>query len=145
MKNILKICLISFSLLLLVGCGNKKTLKCSLSDDSEVIKSTNTINTTFKDDEIVKIVLGSETTFSSDYKSLIDDMIETFDNEYKELSSEKGITYNTTKKDDTVKMTLSIDLDKVNDEIKEEYRYIGSSETYDGVKKELEEQGYTCK
>ena len=82
MKNLLKISVIGCSLILLVGCGNKKTLKCSLTDNSDIVKGKNIIEAVFKEDEIVKITLGVESTFDKDYVSYMDSMVDAFDDEY---------------------------------------------------------------
>ena len=145
MKNLLKLSVIGCSLILFVGCGNKKTLKCSLTDNSDIVKGKNIIEAVFKEDEIVKITLGVESTFDEDYVSYMDSMVDAFDDEYEELSKKKGVSYKTTKKDKTINMILSADLTKMDEETKTEFNFIGNSESYKEAKKQLEDEGYTCK
>lgn len=145
MKNILKISIIGCSLILLVGCGNKKTLKCSIKEEPSSITTSENVEVNFKKNEIANMIINIDVSFDEEYSSFMDSTKIAFDNEYYILGQEKGMSYTTTSNKNAIKMTLSADFDKMDDEARSSFNMNGGYQTYEEVKKHLEAQGYTCR
>lgn len=146
MKNVLKLGIPTLALLLLVsGCGNTKVLKCTMSDSTDGMELSQTIKATFKKDAVTKMDMEMKMTVDDEFKDYIDDMADGLKSEFSNLEDQKGVNISTDTNGNVVTFKMTADLSKMDDEAKEELDMVGTSETYDQAKKELEEEGYTCK
>ena len=119
------------TLVTLTGCGGKK-LTCTIAEDTLGMKTNMSVEITFKDDKIDKMNTTVDMALPDEYKDQKQTLIDTLkdSNENMKVTETKdGIRATMS---GSISMAGELDLD---DEIV----------TYDDVKKELEDQGYTCK
>ena len=118
----------------LTGCGNTKTLTCTMTEDGV----TETHVYKFSKDKLTKMTYKEEMEAESEeqaqeYKKLAE--------ESSELLSGEGITTKVDVKGKKVTSVMEADLSKMDDDAKKNVE----DTTYDEVKKEEEEDGFSCK
>ncbi len=119
----------------LTGCGNTKTLTCTATENGE--KETYTYK--FSKDKLTKATIKAEMEAESEEQA----------QEYKKSAEEEGaglfegegITTKVEVKGKKVMATIEMDIEKMSEEDKATV----ANKTYDEIKKEAEEDGYTCK
>ena len=75
-------------------------------------------------------------------KTLEDSLKESFDEEY---GNKKGVDYKVNTTSSEVGVSIKMELDKMTDADKKELNVEDGYDTYDDSKKDLENEGYTCK
>lgn len=147
MKKYFMIGALALSIATLSGCaGETKTLECTKTSDSEGLKMNELIKAEFSGSKvtIIDMNISFDTTGQQDgfTKTLEDSLKESFDEEY---GNKKGVDYkvNTTSKE--VGVSIKMELDKMSEADKKELNVDSSYDTYDDSKKDLENEGYTCK
>lgn len=119
------------TLVTLTGCGGKK-LSCTMEQSSLGLENKTTIQFNFKEDKINSMKATIEMVLPDEYKDQKQDLID----ELKD--SDENITVTETK--NGIKATITGDSDQL-----EELGLDDETVNYEDVKKELEDQGYTCK
>lgn len=120
-------------LLLTTGCGSKK-LTCTLEEDDQ--KSS--VEFTFKDDVAERMNMEIQMEMEEDVdKDELDEQIKTFKEAYEGYGFED---VEVKAKNNVLNISLSMDAAKFMDE--EDNK---ESLSYDSLKEEFEEDGYTCK
>ena len=133
------------SVLCLTGCGTK-TLNCSMVNDANTeLKINQDVTVDFKKDKMVKMNMKTSVTLSDNYASYADELEKNLKQEYEKYEDKEGLEVKTTKKDKKITLTFIADLNKMSDETKKEFDIVGTGQTINEVKTELEEQGYNCK
>lgn len=142
----LKILIVLIGLFCLTGCGNKN-LTCTLVDDSNGVKTTQTVKMSYKDDALTKTKMSIEVIAIDDEvkdtwnlimgESVIDDI------------NEDGLKITTENDNKKYRFNTTVDIDytKASAELLEEYGFepYDSKITYDEMKRLATEDGYTCK
>ena len=138
-------CMSLISVLCLTGCGTK-TLNCSMVNDANTeLKINQDVTVDFKKDKMVKMNMKTSVTLSDNYASYADELEKNLKQEYEKYEDQEGLEVKTTKKDKKITLTFIADLNKMSDETKKEFDIVGTGQTINEVKTELEEQGYNCK
>lgn len=136
---------LALSLLFLTGCGSK-TLKCSRDNSySDDMKMYQNLNVTFNGDSVSKLSMDMDIQLSEDYLEFKDSLIESIESEFSTFVNEKGLSYSTSVRDDGFVFKLKVNFNRLSAEAKNELDIIDSENSYDSIKNELEETGYTCK
>ena len=138
-------CMSLISVLCLTGCGTK-TLNCSMVNDANTeLKINQDVIVDFKKDKMVKMNMKTSVTLSDNYASYADELEKNLKQEYEKYEDQEGLEVKTTNKDKKITLTVIADLNKMSDETKKEFDIVGTGQTINEVKTELEEQGYNCK
>lgn len=133
------------SCFLLSGCGTK-TLSCSTTESDDGFSASQTIEAKFVGNEVTNVSLDMIMTLDDDFKDNKDLLISSLEESFQNYQNKEGLTLNITdKSDNEVEVVLDADLKKMSDEDKKELDLIDTTGSYDATKKELEDEGYTCK
>ena len=142
-----KVLLIAFSLLtisMLTGCG-AETLKCTKSDDNEMMKMEQKIIATFKKDKAKTVEAIFTIEADKSYENYMDELKSSIEEEMDEYEK----TYDVDTKIDVDGTTLTYQMKADSDKMSEEARSLFGFDTEKGSKedaqKQLEDEGYTCK
>lgn len=147
MKKFMSIISMFMILITLTGCG-KKSITCSgdltESDITVAVKVTGD----FKSDKLLTqtIIMEFDLTEYLEYSD-IDTYYESFKTQYSKFDEYEGITTNVEKVNNSLIVTLKIDLTKVDDETYEELD-LGSGDvdvTTKAYISEFTDMGFTCK
>ena len=143
MKRFLQFGALALALVLVSGCGSSSkgtVLSCSksVSEDEGSYKETEKM--TFTDGKVSKVGMEIEMTFNegdpADYKAFYDAAFS---------ESKDGISYSSKTKGKTLTISIDADLAKVSAEDLEDLDMSVKEGTYESLKAEYEENGYTCK
>lgn len=147
MSKALKLCIPFLALVLLVsGCGDTKVLECTMTDDSsEGMEMSQTIKATYRKDSLTKVDMTMKVTVDDEYADYMDMLEKSLTSEFTNLEDQKGITMDTKTKNNVLTFSLIADLNKMDDEAKEELDMVEDTGTYKDAKESFEEEGYTCK
>lgn len=146
MKKFLGVFIAVVMLGAVTGCGDTKTLKCTMEESSDdSLKTSQVIEATFKKDTVTKITMTTQVKVSDEYASYLSLMKSSLESEFEEYQDQKGITVAIDAKDNTLSAKITADLDKMDEETKEELDMVDNTASYDEVKQSMEEEGYTCK
>jgi len=126
------------------GCGKKRTLVCTKTEDATGMTISSKMSTDFKNDSIETIKMDIDVKLDSSYVKYKDTIKESLEKQYSTYKDEKGVTYKADVKDDVIKFSLSIDNKTISKKTREGLKLSGS-EKYAVNKKTLEDQGYSCK
>ena len=144
MKNIKYFILLVIPMLVITGCGSKKTLKCE--------KTNSTITYNFNKDKMKKITIKDVIDLSNEKDEIenFNEYANIVEEQYKEVYENfKGIKYSIedSEKDYTITITLEIETSKMNnDELSEISSLVKNSDlNYKDAKEFMESNGYTCK
>ena len=129
-------------LLSLTGCG--KTLKCSITEEQSGMKMTQTMNVKFKNDKASSVTANIDMKVDKEYQEYMNTLADTLKDEFKDFE-ENGMSLDIATKDDTIKVVIDANFDKMSDKQKNEIGFNSSDNSYDAVKKSLEDSGYSCK
>ena len=147
--KLLGIAFLFVACLSLSGCG-KKVLTCSTNQEQSGLSMGQTVEVTFNGDKVsnVKLIVDSKAT-SNTIKNNWKTFASTLDSQFPD-SNKEGITLTKENKeaDYTYKITIDVDVAKAKDEDLAEYNLDGLADaegTYDSVKEEAENSGFTCK
>ena len=148
--KLLSLVLIFVLCFLLTGCGNEKVLSCSKTEEDSGISMEQTIDVTFQDDKItnVKMTINTEAS-DDDIKDNWSYFVSVLDGQFQETNT-NGIklTKNNNEDDYTYTVVLDADLKAASEEDLANYdldSLVDSDETYDSLKEQAEEDGFTCK
>lgn len=128
-------------LLVVTGCGSK-TLTCTLEEDGQKATSVvkfdkNDVATSATQSMTLEFEEGTSEEDKENSKAYMDLLCSVMDYE--------GVECSTEIKSNALEVKITMDFEKMSAEDKESAGYTEEESTYDAVKKELEEQGYTCK
>ena len=126
---------------ILVGCGNTKTLTCTQSLE-EGLESN--FVTKFKNDKLVSGEQKMKMTLTEDMEPYFEDFKDMLVSSIDYLDEYEGIEMKTNDNGkNEIEITVTFDADKLNDESKDELG-LGTTTSYDDVKKSLEDEGFVC-
>ena len=145
MKKFLMLSVPIVALSFATGCGSTKELNCTMSDESDGMKMSQTVIVEFKKDTATKLDMTMETTIDDELKEYASELEDALKSSYSSVEGKDGVTIKTSTKDNVVSFSLVADIEKMDDETKEDLDMVGETETYDELKTSLEDEGYTCK
>lgn len=125
---------------LLVGCGNKQTVTCTMEQKQTGMNQSQTIKGHFKGNKVTDVDMKVEVDIDDQYKSYVDQMYKTLETEFKKLEQD-GITLDMKKSDSKITVNIKMDANKVKDE---NGLGLDTKSTPDEMIKEFEDQGYKC-
>lgn len=149
MKRIL-CCFMVLGLFVFTGCS-RKVLKCtsSITSYDEFASADKTLKMVFKNDAVYKLDFSTDFTFSEKTLSLdeniVDSTLSTAGAEFDYLIGKSGVSYSTIKRDNGFVSKLKINFNKLDADAKKKVHFINYKDTYTNMKKNLENNGYTCK
>lgn len=149
MKKILFSVAIIMCVFALTGCGSNKTLQCSKDFSSSMpygIKMVQDSTINFKGNKVdtMDMVMSFEipSTYASMASTITSSMQSTYEQQYGKYD---GITVKLNKISDLkFEIVISIDYENISDSTKTAIGAVGS-ESYSVNRRQLENQGYTCK
>ena len=141
MKKILKVCVLLICVFLVSGCFGTKKLTCTNKTSDESGTTEMKAVYTYKGDKMTKAQMNMTMTVKEkSYVSLIEGSLKSSIDTF---NKEDGVSAKLKTKGSTITMTMNIDIKKI---AKDTFDEIGIDEgDYKTVKKDLENQGYTCK
>ncbi len=143
-KNIYLSCLI-LGLFLFTGCGSK-SLSCTRENNySDEMIMNQSLNVSFKKDKVNKLSMDMDVKLGESYDSFKDSLIESVESEFSKYSDQSGINYKTTKNDNGFNFKVKVNFNKLSDEARKNLDIVNYENSYDSVKLELEDSGYSCK
>lgn len=130
---------------MLTGCQKTEKLNCTKTEtSSENLALRESLNLTFKGNEVTKMEIYSEIEVSGSYLNYIEDLATSLKQQYKDLEGKKGIDFSTNQVDNVLSVTITANLKKMNKDAKEELSIGSVKQSLKEVKAELEAEGYTC-
>lgn len=149
MKKVLWSLVLVIGIFVITGCGSNSTLNCSKDFSSSMQYGVSMVQDSkieFKNNKIesMEMIMKFEvpSTLSSQFDTLMNKMKTTYDNMYAKYD---GITVRTNKTgSNTFEVVISIDYKNISDTTKKAIGAVGS-ESYSVNRRQLENQGYTCK
>ena len=149
MKSVKVVALLVVGIFLLTGCGSQK-LTCTMSEEEDGLLTTNEVVMEFDDEKVSQVTMTVDMKITEEVsddeweasKSLMTGIFEE--------TNENGIQLSTAVDDSehAFRMVLDIDLTKASADALEEYGLedmVNSTATYDEIKANAEDDGYTCK
>ena len=133
---------VAVMLLVVTGCGNTKTLSCSLEEDGQKA----VVDMEFGDNDVLTkmtmtMSVALEEELTDDEKAMMESYMELMCDAY----DYEGIDCKVDTGSKSVDVVITMNLDKMSAEDKTEMGYSDAEATYDAMKKAAEEDGYTCK
>ena len=142
--------ILAISVLFITGCGNQKTLTCSMSEEDDGLSMNQELNVVYEEDKIANVRMSMDAKITDDqYQEYWDMFVSMMESQYEEKNAD-GIKVSTKSNDDnyTFNITLDVDLEKASADDLATYDLedlADETATYEELKDQLEESGYTCK
>ncbi len=142
--------ILAISVLFITGCGNQKTLTCSMSEEDDGLSMNQELNVVYEEDKIANVRMSIDAKITDDqYQEYWDMFVSMMESQYEEKNAD-GIKVSTKSNDDnyTFNITLDVDLEKASADDLATYDLedlADETATYEELKEQLEESGYTCK
>lgn len=131
---------------LATGCGSKKkVLECTKTEDQSGVKLKSTITANFKGNNVEDMVVNMDAILGDSYKNYKSTYVKAFESSFSSYKDLKGVNVKISETDDGVNIKLTADLDKMDDDAKDALDIVNTKANYDQSKKDLEDDGYTCK
>lgn len=142
MKRFLYCCSLCMVVLFFSGCGGK-TLKCTMSNDYKGdITIDRTIIFKFSGDSLSKLTYTTKASFSDDYASAKDSLIESLnDVSYKDF---RGVSTSLKQDDNSFEHTHTINFGKLSEDEKKKITIVNYEKKYDEIKNEFVKKEYKC-
>ena len=138
---------VSFGLVLfLTGCGNTKTLTCTKQEENYYGNGAIGYRVTYKSDIITTVEqkVSLEVT-DEDYEYYLDNIEDEYEKEAKEKES-IGVNYNLNRQGNNLVFGITYNLNKMTDDELNDFGYSDDdNNSYEKIKSEMEEDGFTCK
>ena len=142
--------ILAISVLFITGCGNQKTLTCSMSEEDDGLSMNQELNVVYEEDKIANVRMSMDAKITDDqYQEYWDMFVSMMESQYEEKNAD-GIKVSTKSNDNnyTFNITLDVDLEKASADDLATYDLedlADETATYEELKEQLEESGYTCK
>ena len=147
MKKIIKFGVLAAVLVLVSGCGGSKgkVLKCTLSESEDNMNVNMTIKVNYDEEKATKATIENDVKFGKELKDYADELKESYDEQFEELADKEGVEYTSSAKDGKVNYKVSIDVNKISEEVLKDMHMSDLNKTYEETKAALEKDGYSCK
>ena len=149
MKKIKLLGTISIFCFLLSGCGNGQVLSCSMTQEQSGATMKQTVDITFKKEEVSKVKMAINTKVTDDVSdSNWNSLVDMLDEQYSTVNKEGfQISKVNNKKERFYNITINVDVNKAKEDDLAEYDLeglAGASGTYKEIKEQMEKSGLTC-
>ena len=128
-------------LLVVTGCGGKK-LTCTLEETDQ--KSTVAMEFD-KENVVTKIKMTVSVPLENELTAEEKEYMESYMGIMCAAFDYDGVSCETKTGSKSVDVVITMDMDKMDQDTKDDMGYSKEEATYDAMKKSLEESGYTCK
>lgn len=131
-----------FCILFLTGCGTQ-TLTCTKHEDTEAGKASEKQVITFNNDKIKLYTAEMKINLNNDYKEYSKALLKSIQDPFEEYKNADGVKYTTSEKNGNILFSVSGDYTKMDDEAKKSFG-IDKNLSFNDIKENLENDGYTC-
>ena len=128
---------------ILTGCGTE-TLTCTMSQEESGMTMNQKAVVTFENNEVTKMKMNVDVEVDDTYASYIGMMESMLESQFTQYS-DNGAKVDVSSGDNKINVSIDMDVKNMTDEQKENLDMEDVYGSKDATKKELEEQGYTCK
>ena len=104
-----------------------------------------TLEASFEQDKVISINMKIQTLLNEKYVPYIDSFVTQMEEQFSNYKDKKGITSNVYQDESSVTISISFNINNLDEETKNELGFIDTNDTYKNAKKSLEKSGYTCK
>ena len=132
-----------FSTILLTGCKSK-TKKSTKNEDMTAGKATESQTITFNNNKVSSYDAEISVTLNDNYENYAELLLNSLEEPFKDFKDEKGIKYKANQKDNKISITFSGKYSDMSEETQKKLGISGNPSLKE-IKKELEDDGYTCK
>lgn len=134
------------AILLLTGCGNTETLTCTMEEENYYVKGVMGYKVTYKNDELYTVEQKASIEVTDDeYVSYLDELEKDYEDEKNEGQS-AGVNYSLNRKGNNLVMGITYNINKMSEDELDSFGYSSDDDnSYEYVKSQLEDDGYTCK
>lgn len=138
---------------LFVGCSSKSlddlvVLECdstnSVGNDGNTLSETS-YKIYFDNDKVERISMNIHVTLNSPDDTTRDNLENDIDSAFGNYKNRDGVIFSSNIEDNGFIVNLDIDYDKLSDEDKEYINVINYEKSFDDIKVELENNGFSCK
>lgn len=144
MKKVMSIVFVILGLFCLTGCG-KNTLSCSRENVyDQDIQTHQKIKVKFKKNRVNNLSFYMNAKLSDLYLENRDKLIESVESEYSDLPK-NGVKYKSSNTSDGFDFNIKINFGKLSDDVKKRIAIIDYEGSYDEIREDLEDSGFTCK
>lgn len=145
MSKKLYFCIIGLCLFFLTGCG-KNSLNCSINRDyGDDLKIYQELKIKFSNNHVSKLNLSMNASLDGEYVNNKSSLIESVENEFSRIPEKNYVKYSSKDTSEGFNFNVKINYNKLSDDSKKLVSVINYGSSYDSVKLDLEESGYTCK
>lgn len=144
MKKFLSLVFLSVCLMLSSGCSNK-SLTCSKSIDKDVLKLDQEYRLKFNKDSVRSLSINIDAVSTDSSVDLSNTILQTVKDKFSSYYDEKGISYSVSEKSNGFNFKIKINFNKVSSSTKSKIDIINYSSSYETIKTDLEQDGFTCK
>lgn len=131
--------------LVCTGCS-QKSLKCYI--DSKIDDNTSThkeYSIVFKNDIVSNFDMSIDVTLTDVDDVTSDNLKASVNDVFKEYSNMKGVNYSYNDKDNGFIISTKFDFNKIEKNDKDKVSILNYKKSYDAIKLDLENDGFTCK
>lgn len=144
MKKTLIVFTAVVSLALFTGCKKNKVLECSMTESETGYSMKGTEKITFKGNSVEDYSATFTLELDDDYVAYKDMVVSAFEKQMDRYKNIDGVKLNTETTDTGVKVTMSADVQKMDDSGLKSLE-LSKKASYDATKKDRENSGYKCK
>lgn len=128
---------------ILTGCGTE-TLTCTMSQDESGMKMNQEAVVTFENNEVTKMNMSVDVEVDDTYANYISTMESMLESQFTQFS-DNGAKVDVSSSGNKINVSIDMDVKNMTDEQKKNLNMEDVYGSKEATKKELEEQGYTCK
>lgn len=132
-----------------LGILGGNTLRCTIKDNESGTETSMTTTFDFKGDQLKSAtmdgILELPDGATDEDKQAFQFAAGIMEMSFSSIEGEDGVTFDSTIKDTSYKFTLKIDADKAGSDLSATGLEVDKEATKETIKKEMEEQGFTCK
>lgn len=137
-------------ILFLTGCkyksaNNSRILECSSTNSLGSTLTEEVYRIHFEEEKVEKFSMNLSVTLDEPDDTTRDNLENDVNNAFGNYKNRDGISYSSNIKDNGFVIKMDINYDKLSDEDKAYINIINSEKTYDDIKLELENSGFSCK
>lgn len=145
MKKSLYLCIIVFCLVFLTGCG-KNSLNCVMNNDySDDWKMHQVLKINFSNNHVSRLSINTKVSLGGEYSNFKSSLIESVESEFSRIPEKNGVKYSSKDTNEGFNFSAKINYNKLSDDSKKLISVIDYEGSYEMIKEDLEDSGYTCK
>jgi len=136
------VALLGIVLLVITGCGNSKTLSCSIEENEQI----SVVDMKFSEEGILKTIeLKRTKMFEEELTKQGREYMDSYMKVYCSGYDMEGVSCTSETGTSSSKLMISVDLDRMLDEDKSDIISETDDLTYDSIKSKITDNGYVCK